>query len=58
MNILLNLIESEEGYYELRKLAFSNFGISSEIKYPVSKTQINESLARVNFDYVAPEVLN
>ena len=29
MNILLNFIEREEGYYELKKLALADFGISS-----------------------------
>ena len=59
MNILLNFIEKEEGYFELKKLALSDFGISSVMKKSASlKTQINVTGVSGNVDYMAPEVLS
>ncbi len=59
MNILLNLIEREEGYYELKKLALSDFGISSVMKKSAAlRTQINVTGVSGNLDYMAPEVLS
>jgi serine/threonine protein kinase len=57
MNILLNLIEREEGFYELKKLALADFGISSVMKKSTSlKTKINVTGFSGNLSYVAPEV--
>ncbi len=59
MNILLNFIEREEGYYELKKLALADFGISSVMKKSATiKTQINVTGVNGNLDYMAPEVLS
>ena len=59
MNILLNLIEREEGYIELKKLALADFGISSVMKKSASlRTKYNVTGANGNLDYLAPEVLN
>ena len=59
MNILLNFIEKEEGYFELKKLALSDFGISSVLKKSVIlKAKIYETGVSENVDYMAPEVLS
>ena len=58
MNILLNLIEREPGFYELKKLGLADFGISSVMKKSTYvNTQKNVTGANGNMDYIAPEVI-
>ena len=59
MNILMNIIEGEGGYLELKKLALADFGISAVMKKSASlKTQMNVTGVNGNLDYIAPEVLS
>lgn len=58
MNILLNLLEREKGFYELKKLGLADFGISSVMKTSTFvNTQKMVTGGNGTFDYIAPEVI-